>query len=45
MAKERGIEVRGSYNPYDCGLNKEDYLDHFHLKPEGGLKNYNVIIK
>ena len=45
MAKERGIEVRGSYNPYVCGLNKEDYLDHFHLKPEGGLKNYNVIIK
>lgn len=45
MAGTREIEVRGSYSPYECGIEREDFLDYFHLTPEGGLKNYSVIIK
>lgn len=40
-AANRGIKVQGSYNPYVCGIEREDFLDYFHLNPEGGVKNYN----
>lgn len=43
-AFKRGIRVCGSYNPEACGIVKEDYMDHFHLNPKGGLKNFEAQI-
>lgn len=44
MAAERGITVHGSYSPYLCEIDKEDYLDSFHLSPEAGLKCYEYVM-
>ena len=42
-ASKHGITVRGSYNPYICNLNKEDFMDDLHLKPEKALEQYYYI--
>lgn len=43
MASERNITVHGSYNPYEAGVEKTDFLDSLHLTPEAGWDNYNYI--
>ena len=40
IAMERGIEVHGSYNPYEAGVTKEDFADVLHMKPDVMLDNY-----
>lgn len=40
IAKERGIEVHGSYNPYEAGVNKEDFADCLHMTPDVMFENY-----
>ena len=40
LASEKSIIVHGSYNPYICGIEKEDYADWLHLKAEKMLENY-----
>ena len=39
----RGITVHGSFDPYECGIQKEDFLDHFHLKPDKAFENYMYV--
>lgn len=43
MAAARGIIVHGSFSPYACGIEREDYLDSFHMTPQAGLKCYEYI--
>lgn len=45
-ATTHNIEVFGSYNPADMGLNEDDFLDGGHLKRESFLKfGHNMINK
>ena len=44
-AKLRGIKVHGSYNPYACGIIKEDYANWLHLKADKVMTNYHVVLE
>lgn len=43
LAIEKSITVHGSYDPYICGIVKEDYADWLHLKAEKMLENYRFV--
>lgn len=36
LAKKKGIELYGSYSPYECGLENSAFYDHFHMR-EGAV--------
>lgn len=38
------LNVHGSYNPEKSNLEKSDFADWFHLKPEKALDNFNIIL-
>ena len=40
-----GVTVHGTYNPYDAGIEEDDFADWLHLKPEKMLENYNLIVE
>ena len=44
IGSENNIIVHGSFNPYICGLTKEDYADWLHLRAQKMMENYNTII-
>ena len=43
MAKEKNIELHGSFDPELCGVNENDFRDWFHLEPDKMMKCYEVI--
>ena len=44
FAKENGIHVIGSLNPYECGVDIADYYDNRHLKAESIAAHFNFSI-
>ena len=45
MAMEYGITVHGTYNPSLSGMEREDYADILHIKPEKGIEEYHFILE
>lgn len=38
------IPVHGGYDPRDCGITENDFMDYLHLKPEKMKENYELIL-
>ena len=45
MASRYGVTVRGTFDPSLSGIEKEDFADWHHIKPEKGLEEYNFILE
>lgn len=44
LGEDCNIMVRGSYDPYQCGVTEDDFADWLHLTPDKMMDNYNVVI-
>ncbi|MBR7090163.1 MAG: hypothetical protein IKI46_06735 [Lachnospiraceae bacterium] len=45
MASRYGITVHGTFNPHLSGIEKEDFADWHHIKPEKGIEEYHFILE